>query len=179
MAEERNDAGGGPLRGVSQTDAMFKVLRESVDNNVVTLIEHLVRDAPDHKLSRINVLDFASSTGLDEECTIAAFLHATRIGIFDFSWNILCPGCGSLLDAATTLKNIRREKYECSLCVAANEVTLDEMVEVSFAVAPRVRQDSCPRARNTTYLGVLSTNSLEFSGRSSRQLQTIDGGGNP
>ena len=119
---------------------MFKVLRESVDNNVVTLIEHLVRDAPDHKLSRINVLDFASSTGLDEECTIAAFLHATRIGIFDFSWNILCPGCGSLLDAATTLKNIRREKYECSLCVAANEVTLDEMVEVSFAVAPRVRR---------------------------------------
>jgi hypothetical protein len=48
MAEERNDAGGGPLRGVSQTDAMFKVLRESVDSNVVTLIEHLVRDAPDH-----------------------------------------------------------------------------------------------------------------------------------
>ena len=140
MAEERNDPGASSLPGVSQSDAMFSVLRQSVESNVVNLIEHLVRDAPDHKLSRINVLDFASSNGLDEEQSIAAFLHATRIGIFDFSWSILCPGCGSLLDAATTLKNIRREKYECSLCIAANEITLDEMVEVSFAVAPRVRR---------------------------------------
>jgi hypothetical protein len=38
------------------------------------------------------------------------------------------------------LKNIRREKYECELCVAAHEITLDEMVEVSFTVAPRVRR---------------------------------------
>jgi class 3 adenylate cyclase len=139
MAEERNDLSARSLPGVSQSDAMFNVLRQSVDGKVVNLIEHLVKDAPDHKLSRINVLDFAASTGLDEELSIAAFLHATLIGIFDFSWGILCPGCGSLLDAATTLKSIRREKYECSLCVAANEITLDEMVEVSFTVAPRIR----------------------------------------
>jgi hypothetical protein len=140
MTEEPNDLGASPFPGVSQSDAMFNVLRQSADSDVANLIEGLVREAPDHKLSRINVLDFASSTGLDEERSIAAFLHAARIGIFDFSWSVLCPGCGSLLDAATTLKNIRREKYECSLCVAANEITLDEMVEVSFTVAPRVRR---------------------------------------
>jgi class 3 adenylate cyclase len=140
MPEERNDPGASSRPGVSQSDAMFKVLRQSADGDVVNLIEHLVRNAPDHKLYRINVLDFASSTGLDEEHSIAAFLHATRIGIFDLSWGILCPGCGSLLDAATTLKNIRHEYYECSLCIAENEITLDEMVEVSFTVAPRVRK---------------------------------------
>jgi class 3 adenylate cyclase len=111
-----------------------------VDSSIVNSIDHLVRNAPDHKLSRINVLDFASSTGLEEERTIAAFLHATRVGLFDLSWNVLCPGCGGVLDASATLKNIRREKYECELCVAAHEITLDEMVEVSFTVAPRVRR---------------------------------------
>jgi hypothetical protein len=100
----------------------------------------LIRNAPDHKLSRINVLDFASGSGLDVERTIAAFLHATRIGLFDLSWNVLCPGCGGVLDASVTLKNIHRERYECELCVTAHEITLDEMVEVTFTVAPRVRR---------------------------------------
>jgi hypothetical protein len=56
------------------------------------------------------------------------------------SWNVLCPGCGGVLDASMTLKNIHRQKYQCELCVAAHEITLDEMVEVSFTVAPRVRK---------------------------------------
>jgi hypothetical protein len=25
-------------------------------------------------------------------------LHATRVGLFDLSWNVLCPGCGGVLD---------------------------------------------------------------------------------
>ena len=54
--------------------------------------------------ARINVLDFARREGLDEERTIAAFLHAARIGLFEMSWNVLCPSCGGVLDANATLK---------------------------------------------------------------------------
>jgi len=41
---------------------------------------------PTYKLCRINVLDFASKHGLDEERAIAAFLHATTNGLSS------CPG---------------------------------------------------------------------------------------
>jgi Family of unknown function (DUF5939) len=78
------------LTGISQIDAMFNVLRQTAESNVIDAIEDLVKNAGDHKLSRINVLDFASSTGLDEERSISAFLHATRIGLFELSWNVLC-----------------------------------------------------------------------------------------
>lgn len=37
---------------------------------------------------------------------IAAFLRAARLGLFDLSWNVLCPGCGGVLDANATLKTI-------------------------------------------------------------------------
>jgi len=47
MKEERDDSRAFP--GVSQTDAMFNALRQSADSNVVNCIEHLVRNAPDHK----------------------------------------------------------------------------------------------------------------------------------
>jgi class 3 adenylate cyclase len=128
------------LTGISQTEAMFNVLRQTADRDVVDSIENLVKNAPDHKLSRINVLDFASSTGIDEERAISAFLHATRIGLLELSWNVLCPACGGVLEPKTSLKSLHREKYDCELCAAGRELTLDEMVEVTFRVAARVRR---------------------------------------
>jgi len=125
---------------VSDAQAMFNVLRQSADADVVAAIERLVRDGPDHRLCRINVVDFATKSRLNEERVIAAFLHAARLGLFDLSWNVLCPGCGGVLDANATLKTVRREEYECALCAAGYEPTLDEMVEVAFTVTPRVRK---------------------------------------
>ena len=56
------------------------------------------------------------------------------------SWNVLCPGCGGVLDANATLKTVDRSEYNCALCAAGYEPTLDEMVEVTFTVSPRVRR---------------------------------------
>ena len=62
------------------------------------------------------------------------------LGIFELSWNVLCPGCGGVLDATATLKSVHKEDYECALCAAGYEPTLDEMVEVTFTVSPQVRR---------------------------------------
>jgi len=125
---------------VSETEALFGVLRQSADAQSAAAIERLVRDASDRDLCRVNVLDFAATHGLNEEPVIAAFLHAARLGLFELSWNVLCPGCGGVLDASATLKTINRDEYDCELCAAGYEPTLDEMVEVTFTVSPRVRR---------------------------------------
>ncbi|HXQ65011.1 MAG TPA: adenylate/guanylate cyclase domain-containing protein [Alphaproteobacteria bacterium] len=125
---------------MSEAQARFAVLRQSADADTVAAIERLVRDAPDRELCRINALDFAAKTGLDAERVIAAFLHAARLGLFELSWNVLCPGCGGVLDANATLKTMQREEYNCALCAAGYEATLDEMVEVTFTVSRLVRK---------------------------------------
>jgi class 3 adenylate cyclase len=125
---------------VSEIEALFGVLRQSGDADCVAAIEHAVRAAPDRELCRVNVLDFAARHGLDEEHAIAAFLHAARLGLFELAWSVLCPGCGGVLDAGTTLKTINRDRYDCQLCAAGYKPTLDEMVEVTFTVSPRVRR---------------------------------------
>ncbi len=125
---------------LGEAEALFSVLRQSADAGVVAAIEALVRDAPDSALNRVNVLDFAAKRGLEHERVIAAFLHAARVGLFDLSWNVLCPGCGGVLDANTSLKTVHEDAYTCALCGAGYEPTLDEMVEVSFTVNPRVRR---------------------------------------
>jgi class 3 adenylate cyclase len=125
---------------MSDTGPLFAALRQSVDAEAASLIERLIADAADRELCRINVLDVAKNTGLDEERVIGAFLHAARLGLFELSWNVLCPGCGGVLDASATLKTIDHESYDCALCAAGYEPTLDEMVEVTFTVSPRVRR---------------------------------------
>ncbi len=125
---------------MDESDALFGVLRQSADAQVVAAIEDVVRQGSDRDLCRINVLAFANRRGLNEEKTIAAFLHAARLGIFELSWNVLCPGCGGVLEAGTTLKTVNSDEYSCSLCAAGYEPTLDEMVEVTFTVNPRVRR---------------------------------------
>jgi class 3 adenylate cyclase len=125
---------------MSEAERLLPLLRQAADPEVVDAIERLIRDAPDHALNRVNALAFAAEHGLDEEKVIAAFLHAARLGLFELSWNVLCPGCGGVLDAAASLKSVNREEYCCALCAAGYEPTLDEMVEVTFTVSPRVRK---------------------------------------
>ena len=123
-----------------ETDTPFAALRQAADPAAVAAMERLVREAPDHALNRINALAFARVHGLDENRAIDAFLHATRRGLFEMSWNMLCPGCGGVLDGGVTLRSLRRDEYCCTLCAADYEPTLDEMVEVAFTVCPRVRR---------------------------------------
>src|SRR5215472_12264966 len=125
---------------MSEARNLFSVLRQSADPETADAIEKLVQDAPDRALCRVNVLDFAAKTGIDEERAIAAFLHAARLGIFELSWNVLCPGCAGVLDASETLKSMNREEYHCGWCAAGYSPTLDEIVEVTFTVSRRVRR---------------------------------------
>jgi len=125
---------------MSEGQALFAVLRQSAGHDAAEAIERLVQDAPDRDLNRINVLALAGRVGIEEEALIAAFLHAARLGLFELSWNILCPGCGGVLDASATLKSFDRDEYACGLCAAGYEPTLDEMIEVTFTVSPRLRR---------------------------------------
>ena len=58
---------------MSEVGNLFTMLRQSADPGAVSAIEELVRDAPDHALSRVNAVDFATKACLDQERAIAAF----------------------------------------------------------------------------------------------------------
>lgn len=125
---------------MSDIQAQISVLKQTADPAVAEAIQHLIEKGEDHALNRINVLDFAARTGLREERVISGFLHASRLGLFDLTWNVLCPGCGGVLDAHSTLKSLRSDDYHCGLCASGYEASVDEQVEVAFTVSPRVRK---------------------------------------
>ncbi len=125
---------------MSNAESRFSVLRQSADPAAVAAIEALVREGEDAALNRINVIEFARQRDLPLPKALDAFLHAARLGMFEMSWNILCPGCGGVLDANASLHTVHQHDYNCAICAAGYEPTLDEGVEVSFTVSPRVRK---------------------------------------
>jgi len=137
-----------------EAEGQFAVLRQSAAPEAVAEIERFVAEAPDRALCRVNLIDFAMRRRLDEEQVIAAFLHAARLGIFELSWNVLCPGCGGVLDSSTTLKSVKHDDYVCALCASGYQPTLDEMVEVTFTVSRRVRKIAAHEPYELLFLSI-------------------------
>src|SRR6187431_2040205 len=125
---------------MSETETLFAALRQSSDEAVVDMLERMVRDAPDHALNKMNALDLARTSGIDEERVIAALLHAVALGVMEMTWSVMCPSCAGVLSANKNLKTLNHAQYNCAFCAAGYETTLDNLVEVTFTISPRVRK---------------------------------------
>ncbi len=125
---------------MNEAGTLFVALRQSADDDVVDMLERMVREAPDHAVNKINALDLAARAGIDEERVIAALLNAVGLGIFEMAWNVMCPSCAGVLSTNKSLKTLDRTQYSCAFCAAGYETTLDNLVEVTFTVSPRVRK---------------------------------------
>src|SRR6195256_3971994 len=131
---------------MSETETLFAALRQLADEAVVDVLERMVREAPDHALNRMNPLDLAAKAfagekaGVREERVIAALLHAVSLGLMEMTWSVMCPSCAGVLSANKSLKTLNSAQYNCAFCAAGYETSLDNLVEVTFTVSPRVRK---------------------------------------
>jgi class 3 adenylate cyclase len=125
---------------MSETETLFAALRQATDETIVDMLERMVREAPDHALNRMNPLDLARTAGVSEERVIAALLHAVSLGIMEMTWSVMCPSCAGVLSANKSLKTVNSAQYHCAFCAAGYETVLDNLVEVTFTISPRVRK---------------------------------------
>lgn len=126
--------------GMRDGEALVGALRQAGDPAAVHALDHLFRHGADHELARINALALAQACGLGEDAVVGTLLHAARLGLVEMSWNVLCASCGGVLNANPSLRSVRGEPYHCAFCALDTEPVLDDTVEVSFAVSPRIRR---------------------------------------
>ena len=105
---------------------------------VISKFESLIRSGDDLDLYRVNPLAFARGYGVAEPESIDLFLHAARCGLFDMSWDVLCPQSGMVLDSFGALRTLKTH-YVCGLCDVSGETDLDDFIEVTFSVSPKLR----------------------------------------
>ncbi|KMO29467.1 adenylate/guanylate cyclase domain-containing protein [Methylobacterium aquaticum] len=125
---------------MDESDALLAALHRTAEPEAARAVERLLRHGSDADLARINAVHLAAQAGLDEEPVIAALLHGARLGLLELSWNVLCPSCGGVIEAPASLRGVRSSGYHCAFCALDSEPVLDDTVEVTFTVSPRVRR---------------------------------------
>jgi class 3 adenylate cyclase len=106
---------------------------------VISKFETLIRSGDDQSLYRVNPLAFARDRAIAEAEAVDLFLHATRSGLFDMSWDVLCPQSGMVLDSFGALRTLKTH-YVCGLCDVSGDTDLDDFIEVTFSVSPHLRR---------------------------------------
>ena len=110
-----------------------------LDPTAVKKLGEVLPNIEDWELLRVNPLRFAQQHDLEPSDSIDLFIHATKVGIFDFSWSLLCPGCGILLDSYASLNDLEHDLFHCTMCDIDIPINLDDQVEVAFTINPAVK----------------------------------------
>ena len=110
---------------------------------VAARLASLVEHGEDAALARMRPYVLADAWGLPREQTLAAMLAATRAGLLDLQWTIVCPSCRGPKNAVQALAQLGAAVH-CDACGIAYDAHFDRNVEVTFDARPSGRATATP-----------------------------------
>jgi class 3 adenylate cyclase len=114
-----------------------KMVAAGTDSELVALLVDYLENADELALSRIRPYELARQWNRPRRTALEACLCATRAGILDLQWNLICPLCrggagtDSLKDLASTV--------HCLGCNIDFAVNFEQSVELTFRPNPSIR----------------------------------------
>src|SRR5689334_2750193 len=93
----------------------------------------------DFAVARIRAYKLADDWQQPRRAVLEVCLRATRLGLLDFQWDLLCPLCRGPQDSGASLKDIDSNVH-CDTCKIDFTVNFDRYVELTFKPNPAVRR---------------------------------------
>lgn len=107
----------------------------AIVDRLVDFIEH----SDDLAVARIRAYKLADDWHEPRRLVLEVCLRATRVGLLDFQWDLLCPMCRGPQHSGLSLKDIQTEVH-CRGCQINFTVNFDRYVELTFRPNPAVRR---------------------------------------
>ncbi len=128
--------------GVLNIDQKIRALKSYsiLDAAFIDKFYEILKSSDDWGLFRINPFRFADINKLDEQKTLDVFLHAAKVGIFHFEWNLICPVCGGVSHSYDSISEIRDDHYFCAVCDRSVATDLSEYIEVAFTLDESIKE---------------------------------------
>ena len=120
---------------VDLDQAQVSAAKRALVDRLVDFIEH----ADDLEVSRIRAYKLADDWKVPRRDVLEVFLCATRAGLLDFQWDLLCPLCRGATKSGKSLKDIDAHLH-CTTCKIDFAVNFDRYVELTFHPNPAVRR---------------------------------------
>ncbi|MGQ0601692.1 MAG: adenylate/guanylate cyclase domain-containing protein [Anaerolineales bacterium] len=130
-------APGGRERLLAARDQLIRLGQrfENVDRLV-----HAIQTADDGTAARLRPYKLADRWGEPRREVLELCLWATRAGLLDFEWDLLCPHCRNARFTADSLQQISSKTVvNCATCNVDFTANLEHSVELTFHPNPAIR----------------------------------------
>jgi adenylate cyclase len=116
----------------------MRLIEQGAQASIVTRLAEMIEQADDITLSRIRSHALADYWGLPRRDVLEVCLWATRVGLLDLQWEMICPHCRGSAQMSRSLTGIQSEVY-CESCNVDFTINFDRAVELTFRPNPSVR----------------------------------------
>ncbi len=132
------NAGTFPPGGLERLDAMARELAENTGSAWVKNLRAIIREGDDFAVRRLRPYLLADTWGAPRREVLKLCLEATRAGLLDLGWNLLCPLCRGTRAPKAQLREVSANAH-CPSCNIDFSVDFDRSVEVTFRPNPAIR----------------------------------------
>lgn len=115
-----------------------RLKQQGADERVLDHLHEYLRRADDLSIQRMRPYALADGWGLPRRTVLETFLRATRAGMLDMYWDLLCPECRGMAENHARLEDVHSSSH-CSTCQIDFSANFDHNVEVIFRPNPSIR----------------------------------------
>src|SRR5438552_13172538 len=115
-----------------------KLAAEGIETELIALLVDHVENSDDFALARIRPYELAAQWQQTRRAVLEACLAATRAGMLDLQWNLICPMCrgGPAMDSLQEVAS----QVHCATCSIDFTVNFEQSVELTFRLNPSIRE---------------------------------------
>ncbi|MBM6617044.1 adenylate/guanylate cyclase domain-containing protein [Bacillus sp. RD4P76] len=128
-----------PSVNISKLTRLEKLLkRYPMDDKILHFLHEYLLTESNQDVAEMRPYQLAKKWKVDEKRVLKLFLYATKVGILNLSWNLICPNCRVSKNEYTSLSQLQ-EQFHCDLCGVNYDANFDQYVELYFTVHPSIR----------------------------------------
>src|SRR5436190_9807413 len=120
--------------------------RRAETKSVVDHLVEFVKTGDEFAVARIRPYQLADNWDLPRRLVLETFLRATRVGLLDLRWDLVCPMCRGAKDTGSKLRDMPIDVH-CPSCKIDFTANFDRFVELTFKPSTGIRlvttQDFC------------------------------------
>jgi class 3 adenylate cyclase len=116
-----------------------KLIEQGASQEIMRKLSELIEQADDLTLARIRSHALSDYWGFPRRDVLEICLWATRIGLLDLQWDLICPHCRGAANTSRSLTGISSHVY-CGSCDVDFTVNFDNTTELTFRPNPSIRQ---------------------------------------
>lgn len=112
---------------------------EALNGRAVEKLNEWIRTRGDDEVTSMRPYHLAREWRVTPDEALRVCLYATKVGLLNLQWNLMCPNCRVSKGEAASLSELQ-SNFHCDMCGVMYGANFDRYVELRFSSHPNIRK---------------------------------------